>query len=649
MNRKKNMEKWNIEKGSGIFNNKRIPDACKLIDNIHNLKKLLDELTLQKTKKQQDLKEQISYKIIRTMRNYQALLYTWKIDSNRILEISPYICELLDLAAKKMNFEQDFTDFSKKLCGDISSFTKLLRSSKEVTSSDINRRLNTIIKGNGGINKYASYFKEKTPTYTHSFLSDASRISFSSSFRRLQDKAQVFPLEKHDYARTRLTHSIEVKTIASQLGNLCGQGLCPNDNAKKKEFAFLTEKILICSALLHDMGNPPFGHFGEDAIRNFFKEDNWEQLKYQAYSEDTIRKEYPITVVSGNDKYNQMKNDFLNFDGNAQSLRVAAKGQNLKMGESLDLTAAVLGSIIKYPCNSTEGAAKQKFGYFYSENDLIATLECMEVFKPYYRNPMAMLLEAADDISYVTSDLIDAVKKQALSYQEFDKELTSIPQNASKQLKDFAKNFRTYYKNNLDDNVPEPFEYTVSRMATELRENLIREVVLVATEEQCLKKIFQNGIYYKCEKEFANHLLKNSNGLSNELLEISAYYELVKWIKNKLFIKHIYKNREIIQNELIGHKVITGLLHEFVGAVLSLDFRTDSNGNFKNLNSAKLFKKEEKIFNMISKNFIEQFKSETKNLDVNSFEHIYYRLRLVVDYISGMTDGYAVEIYQILQ
>ena len=150
---------------------------------------------------------------------------------------------------------------------------------------------------------------------------------------------------------------------------------------------------------------------------------------------------------------------------------------------------------------------------------------------------MAMLLEAADDISYVTSDLIDAVKKQALSYQEFDKELTSIPRNASKQLKDFAKKFRVYYKNNLDDNVPEPFEYTISRMATELRENLIREVVLVATKDQCLKKIFQNGIYYKCEQEFASHLFKKGSTLSNELLEISAYHELVRWIKNKLFIK----------------------------------------------------------------------------------------------------------------
>lgn len=104
----------------------------------------------------------------------------------------------------------------------------------------------------------------------------------------------------------------------------------------------------------------------------------------------------------------------------------------------------------------------------------------------------------------------------------------------------------------------------------------------------------------------------------------------------------------IIQNEMIGYKVITELLDIFVGAVMSLDFRMN-NGNFINLNSTKSLKKEEKIFNLISKNFIEQFKSDTKALDVNSFDHVYFRLRLVVDYISGMTDGYAVEMHSILK
>ena len=115
------------------------------------------------------------------------------------------------------------------------------------------------------------------------------------------------------------------------------------------------------------------------------------------------------------------------------------------------------------------------------------------------------------------------------------------------------------------------------------------------------------------------------------------------------FRKHIYKDRNITQNELIGYKIITELLEEFVDAVLKLDFRKKDIYDFTNLNSNNLLKKEEKIFNLISKNFIEQFKKETAEVDVDSFEHVYFRLRLVVDYISGMTDGYALEIHSILK
>lgn len=656
------MPRWTVEKGTGIFNNKRLPNYKKLSNSIKILASMIDEYNPEDSGEESvEKNKQISYMIIQTLRNYQALLHTWSINEDTVCNISPEIISLLKLISKKIDISEELSVFSKVLIGDINSFLKSVRNNDDKVT--IERKLSTIIHGNGGINKYTSLFKESAPTYTHSFMSDASRISFSSSFRRLQDKAQVFPLEVHDYARTRLTHTIEVKTICSQIGNLCGQGLAPKNNAAKKEVAFLTEKVLICSALLHDMGNPPFGHFGEDAIKDFFNK-NWNDLKYNCYDSDNIIQEKQLEPNIHNTKTKQMKHDFICFDGNAQSLRIATKEQKFKDGEPLNLTAAVLGSIIKYPCNSYEGAEKQKFGYFYSESDIIKNLTCMEVFIDHYRNPLAMLLEAADDISYVTSDLVDAVKKQALTFQVLDREIKLIQSNPSKYkgtLKKFVDDFCYYYASNVNNQIPEPFEYTILRMTTELREDLIRDIVKIMADPNNSKKIFFDGIYYNKDKKHAKNLLikheskgipykkLSSENLTNELLDCSSFAPLIKWIKNELFKKYIYKDRNISQNELIGYKVITELLDIFVDAVLKLDFRTDHAGNFVNLNHNNSFKKEEKIFNLISKNFIEQFKLETKNINVNSFEHVYFRLRLVVDYISGMTDRYAVEIHNVLK
>lgn len=519
--------------------------------------------------------------------------------------------------------------------------------------------MNTV---DGGINQYIDIFKEPAPTNIHSFMADASNISFSSSFRRLQDKAQVFPLEKHDYARTRLTHTIEVKTICAQLGNLCGQGLAPENNVRKKEFAFLTEKILTCSALLHDMGNPPFGHFGENAIRDFFQ-NNWDLLEYNCFEPNGIVQKKKLQLEKYDVQTEQMKSDFICFDGNAQSFHIATKKQKFKDDESLNLTAAVLGSIIKYPCNSVDGQGKKKFGYFYSENSVIENLKCMGVFEEHYRNPLAMLLEAADDISYVTSDIVDAVKKQALTFQVFTQEIEIVkndPCRYTGSIKIFIDSFNKYYPINVKNQIPEPFEYTILRLTFDLRENLIREVVKITSDKKNRNMIFYNGIYYKVEMDHTDHLLVKwgshtgseeilpEESYTNELLDCTSFAPLIKWIRKDLFEKHIYKDRTIIQNEMIGYKVITELLDIFVGAVMKLDFRM-KDGNFVNLNSTKSLKKEEKIFNLISKNFIEQFKSDIKDLDVNSFDHVYFRLRLVVDYISGMTDGYAVEMHSILK
>lgn len=488
--------------------------------------------------------------------------------------------------------------------------------------------------------------KGSANTSTNSFVSDYNRIVFSSSFRRLQDKAQVFSLEEHDYARTRLTHSIEVSSIASQIAGLCAIKLQKGST----KYSFPMEKILACAALLHDIGNPPFGHYGEDIIKKFFG-DNWKKFKYTQFSSQTKGKTVKIQSAPIDDKkvsesnkndYKKQfkmlaKDDFIKFDGNAQSLRIASKLQLYKPGHSLELTAAVLGAIIKYPVNSLS-ALNDKFGYFYSEQDIINDLTAFGTYQENYRNPFVYLLEAADDISYVTSDFDDVVKKQVVSYEKFQHELQCMDKNFERSEKniplfEFKNDFERFYNENKNTSVDSPFALTIQRMTNDLRRKLVDEVVEAfdKNSESIIK-----GICLKNEFE----LLKNIPSAP-----------LIEWIKKYIFKKYVYSDNEIIKNELVGDEILTYLLDKFCEAILHLNFCRDAKGNFYlyPLDQKNEFAKDVKIFLLISSNFIDQFKTETADIDVNSLNHIYYRFRLIVDYISGMTDTYAKEVYQVLR
>ncbi len=493
---------------------------------------------------------------------------------------------------------------------------------------------------------FLNQLKSKKHYYTHSFVNDYNRIVYCSAFRRLQDKAQVFSLEKYDYVRNRLTHSIEVSSIASQLANLCALNIFDDNESMKKNISFQMEKVLSCAALLHDIGNPPFGHFGEDVIRNYFRK-NWNNLKYMQYRGNCSVNLKKITEApcENGELQEWFKKDFEYFDGNAQSLRIALKLQLYKPNHSLELTAAVLGSIIKYPINAYEmDKDKSKFGYFYSERDNIKQLKMENVYKDNIRNPLVLLLEAADDISYVTSDFEDVIKKGIITYEDFVLILDGVAKD-NRVVCEFKDNFYKYYKENQDIAVNSPFELTIKRMINDLRNELIDEVVHTFCEhyEQIIKGISINT------QDDKNKIQINNNS-SYELLDLVTSAPLIKWIKKDIFKNKVFVNKEIVEIELEGYEIITFLLQTFINSVLLLNFNKN-NDEFilidENNRSETI--KEKKIFSLISNNFVEQFKKETANLDVNGLEHIYYRFRLVIDYISGMTDNYAKEVYQILR
>ena len=240
------------------------------------------------------------------------------------------------------------------------------------------------------------------------FEKDYHRIIGSASFRRLQDKTQVFALDSSDFIRTRLTHSLEVSSIAKSLGQTGGALLKEKGIVTDEQVGYMTD-ILLCAGLLHDIGNPPFGHFGEAVIRDWFRE-NLDVMTY---------KDKPLSCYLSD----VQKADLCNFEGNAQSLRVVAKLHHLVDDNGMNLTKGLLNTIIKYPTSSVEIDKKagdirlKKMGYFEADSELFQNIT-QSTGAGNSRHPLTFLLEAADDIAYSTADIEDGYKKGILSFMK---------------------------------------------------------------------------------------------------------------------------------------------------------------------------------------------------------------------------------------
>jgi dGTPase len=262
------------------------------------------------------------------------------------------------------------------------------------------------------------FSKEKTNIkIENAFSSDKARVIFSSSFRRLQQKAQVFSLEKNPAVRSRLTHTLEVANTGSIIAKKVAQKLIAR-NELRKEFEVPFIDITETCCLLHDIGNPPFGHFGEAAIQRWFSK-NWEE----AFKASSNNPEIPKTLSE------ILINDFLFFDGNPQGLRMALHLQDfpdLYKGIGLNLTYSQILSFVKYnanPNDAKEGNSK-KPGYFYSEAEKIETIKTYLNWP--IRFPITYLMEAADDISYCMSDIEDGIEKDIIDSRHFFEKLFSL-------------------------------------------------------------------------------------------------------------------------------------------------------------------------------------------------------------------------------
>lgn len=440
--------------------------------------------------------------------------------------------------------------------------------------------------------------------HRNEFDKDYDRIIYSSSLRRLQDKAQVFPLQENDFTRTRLTHSMEVASLGRSMAWNIGTWLVENevltDFWEAKELASLVE----VSCLVHDLGNPPFGHYGEDIIRNWFnkwfKSESFTELQ-KSYIEDGLGELTP-----------QQENDFKYFEGNAQAIRILSKLQFLNDQYGANFTYGTLATLMKYPWSSIDEKTieKQKFGYFYSEEELYKDLHT-KVGIGGRRHPATYILEASDDIAYLTADIEDGVKKGVVDWELVYREISSY---LEEYHKDAYLTLEKYRKQAISNNVPD------------------RDLVNIQNFKVSIQGIMINSVIEAFKENYDDIMMGNFKG---SLLEVSEAKDLEGKLKN-ISRQYCYNNNEVLTLELVGDRVLTELLDLFVNAVVLIKKKP------------KTRLREEKIFHIISQNFkhIQSLDSEGKpNVEFEKLP-LYNRLLLVTDFVSGMTDSYAVNLHQ---
>ena len=450
------------------------------------------------------------------------------------------------------------------------------------------------------------------------FEKDYQRIISSASFRRLQDKTQVFPLDKSDFIRTRLTHSLEVANFARSIGRMIGARIIAE--GKDPQFTGRTREdicaVLECAGLLHDIGNPPFGHFGEDAIRDWFRK-NLDEIEYNGGKLSDALTE-------------QQKADFTNFEGNTQALRVVSKLHFIVDEHGMNLTKALLATIMKYPVSSVQirydkkdpnrDITCKKMGYFYADRSVFESVQegCQTNGR---RHPLAFALEAADDIAYRTADIEDAVKKGLVNIDVLISEIETAIEAAkgqrSNETCDTAEKLlaklRYYYRKAIDNRYEEPELYAIQNWVVRVQGILLT----------CAVDSFMDNYDAIMSGTFKRELLADTpGGFMADLLGDVAY-------------RYAFLSEPILKLEVAADAIFDFLLERLVMALRYYD--TDK----WKMHSCAV---DTKMIGLISSSFMQVYRIHAK--DAGEDEKLYLRLLLATDYVSGMTDSYARRLYR---
>lgn len=410
------------------------------------------------------------------------------------------------------------------------------------------------------------------PSVRSDYQRDYDRLIFSAAFRRLKDKTQVFPLEKNDHARTRLIHSLEVSCVGRSLGSsigqtllqkypeLCQQNITPSDIGD----------IVAAASLAHDLGNPPFGHLGEQAMRDYFRHPDQQPLLKT------------LTTAQ--------KKDFYNIEGNAQGFRICNRLESPDTHGGLRLTAATLASASKYPTSAyAQHQHYNKNGVY--QDDLQDFSEIFQAVgipqkasQRWSRHPLSYLTEAADDICYLIVDLEDAYQIGQIPYQDAHDHLAT-----------------------LADTLIDP------KRLNELNSKSDRLSYLRA---KAIGRLVHEVIDAFWDNESA--LLNTTNPAP--LLQQIPSANTLKTIRNYSKI-HLYQARPVLEIQIAGHRVLNGLLHIFCTSIAHSHHQTTD-------------RYQQIILTLLPS----RYRRPNQTL--------YQQLLSICDYISGMTDSYAVSLYK---
>lgn len=429
--------------------------------------------------------------------------------------------------------------------------------------------------------------KKNTAANRTVYQRDFDRIIFSSSFRRLQNKTQVFPLPGSTFVHNRLTHSLEVSSIGRSVGKIAGEKIAENyaDTLTKESISFYNNnlsEVIAAACLAHDLGNPAFGHSGEKAIASYFDK-------------------HPEVIEPLNEK---QQKDLKSFEGNANAFRILTHKLSGRQEGGLRLTYTTLAAILKYPCESMasnkEFIHRKKFGFFQADKEIfhevvneLGMIKEKSVLTIYKRHPFTYLLEAADDIAYTLMDFEDAhrlgILEEKTVIDSFNNLITGLGtkerigrvEKTAKQIEDINEKIGYLRGVSID-------------------------LLTTRTAE-----IFSNRLDKILTGEYEDSLIKELEKSCPELKNIE-----------KISITKIYGHKSVIEIELAGYNVINELLEMVMPAAVK--------------NEAGRNDFDRKMLQLIPVQF---------GIFSDKDSH-YEKIMSVLDYVSGMTDLFATELYR---
>jgi dGTPase len=429
--------------------------------------------------------------------------------------------------------------------------------------------------------------KDSSDSQRSNFQRDYDRLIFSSVFRRLQNKTQVFPLPGNIFVHNRLTHSLEVASVGRSLGAMVGDHIAQviNDPMATLFYQYELSNVISAACLAHDIGNPPFGHSGEKALSTYFVENIDKVIgdrELRAYFDD------------------HEWSDITNFEGNANAFHLLSYNYNGKLEFGHQLTMTTLASILKYPCNSTEinksYKHRKKYGYFKVDEqkfrNVVKYTNMVSEDGNIKRHPFVYLVEAADDICYRIIDFEDAHRIGLISSKDTIDLLRQTIGDLSKSTTQDLKKIDTRLKNVTDKN----------EVVSYLRAKAISSLSARACSEFIENK--DAIIAGQWNHTLLDHIEDSSKGLEE---------------MNKVSIDKIYNHKSVINVEIAGYRVLSELLDVFITATLT----------------HKPTALQKKTLSLVPSQF-------HRGSDSSHYEKVLN----ILDFVAGMTDGYATEMYR---